>query len=342
MINEYDDGGANAIRGFNYQKAVIAYIAICNLSENDFYIIPENKEDIEVYKQGKTAHIQVKSASLSITKLLAEPSNKGKPNEKKPSIIAKLIQKTGCDKFKIATTNAFAKKDFGNLIENKGEFCDHGIYRLSNEQKIIIKEELKKTKRFSEEFIDKRINQIYIMISMFSNDLTNATSNLLGLMVQKNIKVDHNLGNTSLNELFTQIDQKSEVNHKYLDDPMIERKIIKSDDLQKIFHATLDEEKVNNIRLLFLDDCQFDLETTKLINRSFMSIKVIHRDNLYEIKNKLIYNNQLDFNILFSNSNKKIIKDLYEHNKINGLKSEINYSLLFQALAEIAVEKGYG
>ena len=38
-----DSGGAYSIRGFNYQKAVIAQIAINNFNVDNFYIIVENQ-----------------------------------------------------------------------------------------------------------------------------------------------------------------------------------------------------------------------------------------------------------------------------------------------------------
>lgn len=347
MSNKYDDGGANAIRGFNYQKAVIAYIAICNLHEDDFYIIPENKEDIEVYKQGKTAYIQVKSSPLSISKLSAKTKIKGESKNNGPSIIAKLIRKEGDSRFKVATTDAFSTKDFKGLIEDKGEFCDRGIYKLSDEQKNTIKEALKVDKAFTDDFIENRIEQIYIMISMFSNNKINATASLLGLMSQKGIKVDNTMGSTSLNELFSQIDNGSEINFKRLDDPTIDKKMIKSEDLKKIFHAVLSDEKVKDIRCAFLDDCLFEAGMHRLINRYFLSIKVKNRNELYEVKSRIndkISNKLLDLDLFFDPSNdcKQLIADLFEDIAIVELGLEVNYSLLLHALAEIAVERGYG
>ncbi|OYQ79131.1 hypothetical protein B9T11_07800 [Wohlfahrtiimonas chitiniclastica] len=341
MSIKYDDGGANAIRGFNYQKAVIAYVAICNWNEKDFYIIPENKEDIEVYKQGKIAYIQVKSSSLSINKLKASSKDNGL------SIIAKLIQKEGDGKFKIATTNTFSKTDFKKLIEDQGDFCEHGIYKLSEDQKTLIKEELKKGGAFTDEFIESRIEQVYIMISMFSNDQMNATTSLLGLMSQKGCKVDGAMGSTSLNELFSQIEASSEINHKHLDDPAINKKIIKSEDLRTIFHAVVNDNHIRGLRQVFLDDCAFNPSDHSLISRYFLSIKVKYRYELYSIKHKI--NDQLnsslaDLNSFFDpNSDFKLLIDnLYQNVASTEMETAVNYSLVLHALAEIAVERGYG
>ncbi len=343
MKDIYDDGGANAIRGFNYQKAVIAYIAICNIENNDFYIIPENSDDVEVYKNGKTAQIQVKGAQMGMTKLLAKSKK-----DQKSSIISKLINKNSGDRFKIATTDKFIQKDFNCLVETKGEFCEHGIYQLSDDQKEIIKKSLKETEQFDDAFLDEKVQQIYIMISMFGNDLEQATVNLLGLMAQKNIDVNNNAGIRSLSELFTQIDQRSEIKYKDVSDPLFERKMIQPVDLKKVFDSVLNEDKIKDIRNSFLEDCSLEESLQKKVERQFRSIKVANRSDLSEIRGRVREEDSkenIDFHSLFSDQVvcQKIIGKLFlDFFNDSENDSSINYGLLLQALAEVAVEKGYG
>ena len=45
-----DSGGSIAIKGFNYQKPVIAYIVVHNYQHADFYIMPV-KRQIDLEKQ---------------------------------------------------------------------------------------------------------------------------------------------------------------------------------------------------------------------------------------------------------------------------------------------------
>ena len=60
MPNKINNGGAIAIKGFNYQKASIILIMINNYQREDFLIIPEAEDDFQVYVDGKTIFIQVK------------------------------------------------------------------------------------------------------------------------------------------------------------------------------------------------------------------------------------------------------------------------------------------
>lgn len=65
-----DNGGAIAIKGFNYQKAAIVLVMINNYQKNNFKVIPESKEDFEVYIDNEVYFIQVKGTKgLSISKL---------------------------------------------------------------------------------------------------------------------------------------------------------------------------------------------------------------------------------------------------------------------------------
>lgn len=45
---EVDNGGAIALKGFNYQNAVASLIAILNYDKDNFLLFIETKDDIEV------------------------------------------------------------------------------------------------------------------------------------------------------------------------------------------------------------------------------------------------------------------------------------------------------
>lgn len=64
MPNKINNGGAIAIKGFNYQKASIILIMINNYQREDFLIIPEAEDDFQVYVDGKTIFIQVKGEKI--------------------------------------------------------------------------------------------------------------------------------------------------------------------------------------------------------------------------------------------------------------------------------------
>lgn len=68
---EVDNGGAIALKGFNYQNAVASLIAILNYDKDNFLLFIETKDDIEVDIEDKHVFIQVKGQSLSLTNLLS-------------------------------------------------------------------------------------------------------------------------------------------------------------------------------------------------------------------------------------------------------------------------------
>ena len=43
-----DNGGAFAIKGFNFQKSIISLIAISNYNKSGFLLFVENKDDAEL------------------------------------------------------------------------------------------------------------------------------------------------------------------------------------------------------------------------------------------------------------------------------------------------------
>lgn len=45
---DFENGGAIAIKGFNFQKAAISFIAIKNYDKPNFHILVEAKDDFEV------------------------------------------------------------------------------------------------------------------------------------------------------------------------------------------------------------------------------------------------------------------------------------------------------
>ena len=75
-MSDFENGGAFAIKGFNFQKAAITFIAIKNFNKPDFHILVEARDDFEVKFNGYEAYIQVKSQKLSLNKLLNSKNGK--------------------------------------------------------------------------------------------------------------------------------------------------------------------------------------------------------------------------------------------------------------------------
>ena len=85
------DGGANAIRGFNYQKSAIALIAVLNYNKDDFELFLENQDDVEVLFKDSHTFIQIKSnKGLSIKSLVKADKRTNQ------SILGKNLSKNPC------------------------------------------------------------------------------------------------------------------------------------------------------------------------------------------------------------------------------------------------------
>ena len=61
--NLFENGGAEAIKGFNFQKANLILIAINNYLKDNFKIYIEAEDDVVVSYNNYKAYLQVKMCS---------------------------------------------------------------------------------------------------------------------------------------------------------------------------------------------------------------------------------------------------------------------------------------
>jgi len=200
-------GGSVAIRGFNYQKAIIALISIINHDKDNFVIYVENQDDIRYF-------IQVKGLSLSLKNLISRNiKNKKSENgntEKSNSILYKNIcfDEEDCV-YKIVTLDAFKEKSA--LVEcDSYIFGDMKRYSYNDAQIKILTDSLVQ-EGLDVNIIEKKLNKSYLFFSPFKNDLSVAVTYLKGKMNECGILVDNGSGDVALNEIFRIIDIKSEI-----------------------------------------------------------------------------------------------------------------------------------
>lgn len=114
--NIQEQGGSQAIKGFNFQTAMGALIAVFNFSEPDFKMIVEGTEDLEVHKSGICTYVQVKSGKLTTTKLLKNPKNT-KSGKRRLAILYKLLSAgTTQDRYKLIVSDKFPEEDFSLIL----------------------------------------------------------------------------------------------------------------------------------------------------------------------------------------------------------------------------------
>lgn len=148
---EVDNGGAIALKGFNYQNAVASLIAILNYDKDNFLLFIETKDDIEVDIEDKHVFIQVKGQSLSLTNLL---SIENKNSDNKKCIFSKNIKKNH-PKALYHIVLLSLKNDQKDVIEASENTVFSEEYLYSDEQQNKIIQKLKEKALASISFDDE-------------------------------------------------------------------------------------------------------------------------------------------------------------------------------------------
>lgn len=272
MTELINNGGAEAIKGFNYQKAIAALIAIRNYRKNGFKLFVEQQEDLEVSLEGYYIFIQVKSSKLSFSKL--KQTNKNQ----RESILFKLLSKNKpTARFKIVTP----KNKFSETDKNKMSVTDSILFYNSHslsDQNIIntLNQHLCEC-GIDAALANEKLNQTFIYLSDFESDYQIAINYLLGEMNNNDIVVDNNQGIISLKEFFNLFDQIAEKKHLSQDD-----KVFKTELITSIFKTC----KAINLFYKILEKLNFPVLKQELIKKEKVKILQIyqsHRDNIINI-----------------------------------------------------------
>lgn len=273
-----DNGGAIAIKGFNYQKATIIFVMIHHFEKNNFKIVPESKDDFEVHLNNQAYFIQVKGTKkLSIAKLKAK--NKGKE-----SIIEKnLLPGTDNDNRKIFlwdlahTTKSELIKDKGTLFPEK--------YKFSEEQK----NEIIETLKLNPSQLLRLENQ-FIYITPFTNDLEKALTILKGYMVEEGLLVTNERASVVISELALEIDQKSEILINVEEDFI--KKEIGGNYLKEIFISVKQKEMFDEV----LNNLTLNTRMKQKVRAIKLRIPLLHTTLKMEVKDKIIIDEVMNCN----------------------------------------------
>ncbi|MDR0950855.1 MAG: DUF4297 domain-containing protein [Candidatus Ancillula sp.] len=271
-IDEYDNGGAIARKGFNYQDAVVSLVAIKNYTKPNFKIYVETKDDFEVeYDSDYHAYIQVKGTKkLSLAKLLASTNNN-------PSIIEKnLSHGDEKSKYKIVVYD-FSSKDIEEMTINQNDELFGHSYMFSSDQ--------------TNKIGNKKSDSLSLVKTDFNNDSSVSRKMLIGEMQQLNISVDKK-GDIILDELARIISQKSEPLIKLNSD--IELKKITAQELEplllkaaalEMFNKILDKFDISEHKKQKIKNCKnaLFLEFSSLKNEIIELLKSFDLDNENEI-----------------------------------------------------------
>ncbi len=321
--NEYDNGGAIAIKGFNFQHAVAALIIICNYEKENFSIYLETKDDIEVTYSDNNFFIQAKSNQLTLNGLV-------KADKQNKSILSKSLSKTSDKKhnyYKIATIE-FSEQEQKKLNKKVSQhlFNNNEIYEINAEAKTKLIDALIK-QGLEEEVSKTKLDNCYIYFTPFSKNSENSYYYLLGFMNQCNINVDGGRGKLLLNELLNLIQQKAEkiINNdnekecKQLNSAFL-KSLIKTDKYltaKDTFVQKLEEQNVINI------------QNSIQIKEFLLSVGLKHLALKNKVRNSI---GTIDIKSDFVET----IKDLLE--KVQNAFTEENRNLLLAIIIDLYID----
>ncbi|MBC2242862.1 DUF4297 domain-containing protein [Listeria booriae] len=305
-MSNIDNGGAIAIKGFNYQKASIILVMINNYEKNNFKVIPESSEDFEISFADMHFFIQVKGTKkLSIpnlTKRIKKPSG-----QITPSIIEKnLVPGNDEDRRKIFLWDLVetTKKE---LVSQGGTLVSP-LYCLSNEQQQIVEQSLE-----LDEHQKKRLYNQKIYITPFSNDLNLALTMLKGEMVNKNLLVTNDRARVVLGELSLEIDQKSEI--PVSDENDVKRKEISGEYLKKVFVTVQQKELFDQV----LNNLSVNSIVKSNVAKIKLRIPLLYRTLKEQLKEKV------SFDLIMDKSDEDAIN--YLRDLLISIETEISTEL---------------
>lgn len=221
-----DNGGAQAIKGFNYQKSVIALIAVLHyLDKEQLDIYVESEDDIVVKTPKRKTYIQSKGAEQSVATLVRRKDGKD-------SILEKSLS-SGADgednRYKIVAPRFGSYEK--SLLEETADIFTEGaqVFSYLDTARTSITDKLP-------DISERKLLNSRVAITSFPAKQSDALTHIKGVMSNMNIPIDNSYGSAALGELCLRIDQKSEIIAKDATD--YEKKKITQHDLRQIFGHT--------------------------------------------------------------------------------------------------------
>lgn len=234
MTQNNEQGGANALRGFNFQTAMGALIAVFNYTEEDFKMVVEGAEDIVVHKKGICTFIQVKSSSLKTSDLLRTPKPK-KNGERRLAVLYKLLShdsKQEKERYKLIVSDKFSEKDLQKKFQlsDQAQILDTVYSPTEQTISVILKQMQKDGINLSQE----KVREFFLYRAPFHTDLESASRYICGVMNEREILTDHGAGRRAFEEVIRIIYQKSEC----IEMGGVTQKEISSAELKRIFRTS--------------------------------------------------------------------------------------------------------
>lgn len=315
-MNEIDNGGAEAIKGFNFQKANLILIAVKNYKKPQFKIYIEAEDDIVVSYTGYEAYIQVKKQSHSLSTI--SKSGKSRSGAATPSILEKnLSWGTKDDTHKIIVTD-ISKSDENKFVLVKPGSIHSEILKLTDQAKIDLVKKLPSN-------LNQHLENFYIYISHIHQELSESVRYLIGYLNEIGISVDDKRGRNIISELSLIIDQKGEVKiTEYVDK---EIKVLNQELFSSLFRSNASILQFNQI----LDYLPYNSIKKSRIKKAHLFVDLRFRE--LKIKMKLYSMDKItEWNEL---SDTEIINQLVTNFKQEPINEETLIAIAIECLSEV-------
>ena len=330
-VKEYDNGGAEAIKGFNFQKANLILLAINNYEKKDFKIYIEAEDDIVVNYNNYRAFIQVKKQVHTFNTITKQSKkafvdDEGNKDVKLiPSILEKnLMSGTKEDTFKIFVKD-IGKTDKKRLsIKKPGSICSE-LYELSEEAKETIKATLPSG-------LENKIENFYFFISPIHADLNEAEKYLIGCLNGIDVSVDNNRGRAIIAELSLTIDQKAQ--EVIYDEVHKEIKSMDKDYFSKVLVTCKSLNGFDNI----LKSLNYNVPFKKKIRKARLKIELNNTSLKEDMKQALEEIDEAEDLDLESATDEDIINYLVEKFKSTNSEKATLISVAIESLSELGDE----
>lgn len=326
---KFDNGGAEAIKGFNFQKANLILLSINNYQKKDFKIYIEAEDDIVVSYESYRAFIQVKKQKHTLNSINKPDKKVRKDSDGKniiefsPSILEKNLNSgTEKDIFKIIVKEIGPTDKKQLDIKKPGSICPE-LYKLSDKAKKTL------IKSLPAELVNK-IENFYFFISPIHEDLIEAEKYLIGCLNGIEISVDNNRGRAIIAELSLTIDQKAQ--EVIVDEVHKELKLLDKNYLSKVLVTCKSLNEFDNI----LESLGYSTLVKKQIKSERLKIE-LNETNLKESMKEAITEYIEQIEDLENISDKEIINYLVKRFTSTGSKRNTLISVAIESLCEYEI-----
>lgn len=246
MSIQIDTGGVVAIKGFNYQHAVSILILLLHHGKNNFSIIPEGLDDIQVFDNEVSYFLQIKGKRITPGALII-PAKK-----QTESIVEKLLNKKSDykleNKYKIVCTESNCTLQVNKVksdlfyspykpdINYSYFFDEEPIRKLAYFKKVTSEKKLE---------LISMVNKSKCYITPFKNENSSYQPYLRGTI--RNLGIDLS-PESEINALLTMKDyitSRSQI--KVVNEKQAKDKAIKTEDIRYLFEGGKKQKKLKEL-----------------------------------------------------------------------------------------------